>query len=88
MRGEIILFWLLLVASAAMSAYWWQEANAPMTAETLARLCGDRSECYPEIGYILGAMPMGCVALATALTLVIEGLRARRMRHAKTVSEQ
>jgi hypothetical protein len=75
MRGRTVLLWLVLITGAFISADWWREANAPMTSEKLAEMCGDRSECYPEIGYLLGALLMGVVAASAGVLLIDGGLR-------------
>jgi hypothetical protein len=78
-RRRTIASWLIILTSAGLSIYWWQAAVSPMTPERYARLCGDASECYPEIGFALGSAAMGLVAVAVIFRLGLAGLRRRKV---------
>ena len=75
--GLSLLFALLCAAGAAAALDWWHEAQAPMTAEKYAALCGgpNTPECYPEIGYMFGALMIGTmVSGAGVLTVIVAGI--------------
>jgi hypothetical protein len=71
--GLLSIFLCLAVAvSIPLAIHWWNGAHLPMTAERSAALCDNQSECYPEWGYLLGAL--GAFAACLALGLVIIAL--------------
>jgi hypothetical protein len=61
---------LILGLSVAMAQLSFEVAHRPMTAEWYADACGRTSECYPEIGYLLGAVVLWGVAVLIALFLL------------------
>jgi hypothetical protein len=65
---------LVLAVSIAVAIHWLNEAALPMTAERYTALCNDRPECYPEAGYVVGAMVMGFVAAFAGAYLLLLGL--------------
>jgi hypothetical protein len=58
---------IMLVASIWAALHFYAEARLPMTEERYARLCDNQPECYPEIGYLLGALFSVPVALSSAV---------------------
>src|SRR5262245_32778333 len=68
-KKRVVLL-LVFSASLVLAYHWSQEAQVPMTAERLRRLCNDQPECYPEWGYICGSF----LALCTALVCVLSSL--------------
>lgn len=62
---------LLSVTSGLLTWYWWREATMEMTSERLAHYCGDQPECYPEWGFLFGAILLAPVAFMTTLVLAI-----------------
>jgi hypothetical protein len=72
-----IIFTAIVILFCAPRAYhFWVEADAPMTAERYARLCDNRSECYPEIGFGLAFVFFAYIALVSSLCLVVATGRA------------
>jgi hypothetical protein len=67
-------FGLVCAISIALAVHWLGEANIPMTAERYTALCNDRSECYPEAGYVVFALVMGAVASFAGVFLLLLGL--------------
>ena len=67
-----IVLCLAVAVSIPLAIDWWNGSHLPVTAERSAGLCDNQSECYPEWGYLLGAL--GAFAACLALGLVIIAL--------------
>jgi hypothetical protein len=74
--------WLLvvLVFSFIATGYLLIEATTPMTSNRYAVLCGGRPNCYPEIGFAIGAAVAGFVALLVGVALLLAVKRRIRSR--------
>jgi hypothetical protein len=74
-----VIFSTIFSLSLMVGIDWWNEANLPMTAERYAASCGNRPECYPEIGYLVGSVLAAIVAFFTdLLTIVFAGMSMLR----------
>jgi hypothetical protein len=70
-----LFFCAVFSACFAAGLNWWNEAHLPMTSARYEILCGGRPECYPEVGYFLGAILVGGIAVtAGILTTIFAGM--------------
>jgi disulfide bond formation protein DsbB len=77
-RVTTLIFTLALgvsfIGSSFLAIHWWNEAHLPMTAERYSALCNDQPECYPEVGYLLGAAFAAWLSLFFILLIVLASI--------------
>jgi hypothetical protein len=66
-----LFFCAVFSAGVAAALNWWNEAHLPMTSARYETLCGGQPECYPEVGYFLGAILAGGIAAPSGLLAMI-----------------
>ena len=82
MRRSYVFLSLLFVCSLALALHWANQGLMPMTEERYADLCGNKPECYPEIGYLLGSLVMALFVLFSGAGLLVQWL-LDRLSHAR-----
>jgi O-antigen ligase len=66
----------IFATSVVLVFHWWPEAHKAMSAERYTALCGERSECYPELLFAFGAIAAAFVALFSGFSLLLRAGRA------------
>jgi hypothetical protein len=66
-----VFFGAVFSAGFAAALSWWNEAHLPMTSARYAILRGGQPECYPEVGYFLGAISAGGIAASAGILAMI-----------------
>jgi hypothetical protein len=62
---------ILSLASLSVSLFFWYEAHVPMTEERYAALCGNRPECYPEMGDMFFSLVTAALAIGLGTGFLI-----------------
>jgi hypothetical protein len=75
-RFKTLVVAATFAASVVFVFFGWAEAHKAITAERYAALCGERSECYPELLFAVGAIAAAFVALFSGFSLLLRAGRA------------